>query len=90
MPKLGLSGGRPRTRYENGVLPAYAVTPAKKYYVNLEKKHQEIKCAKRASYYLIVRFLEYRCNFSLQYNRSYLLSVQLCIRFYSKYPSLAD
>ena len=39
MPKLGLSGGRPRTRYENGVLLAYAVTPAKKYYVSLLKKN---------------------------------------------------
>ena len=38
MPKLGLSGGRPRTRYENGVLPAYAAAPAKKYYVSLLKK----------------------------------------------------
>ena len=29
---------RTRTRHENGVLPAYAVTPAKKYYVKLDKK----------------------------------------------------
>ena len=43
MPKLGLSGGRPRTRYENGVLPAYAMTSAKKYYVSLLKKRQEVK-----------------------------------------------
>ena len=43
MPKLGLSGGRPRTRHENGVLLAYAVTPAKKYYVSLLKKRQEVK-----------------------------------------------
>ena len=42
MPKLGLSGGRPRTRHENGVLLAYAVTPAKKYYVSLLKKRQEV------------------------------------------------
>ena len=38
MPKLGLSGGRPRTRYENGVLPAYAAAPAKKYYVKFAEK----------------------------------------------------
>ena len=38
MPKLGLSGGRPRTRHENGVLLAYAAAPAKKYYVKLSKK----------------------------------------------------
>ena len=33
---------RTRTRHEDSVLPAYAVTPAKKYYVWFSKKRQEI------------------------------------------------
>ena len=43
MPKLGLSGGRPRPRHKNGVLPAYAATPAKKHYVSLLKKRREVR-----------------------------------------------
>ena len=39
--KIGAVRRRTRTRHENGVLPAYAATPAKKYYVSLLKKRQK-------------------------------------------------
>ena len=36
---------RTRPRHENGVLPAYAATPAKKYYVKLKKLCHEVNVA---------------------------------------------
>src|SRR3989338_3602144 len=86
MPKLGLSGGRTCPRHENGVLLAYAVTPAKMYYVKLSKKRQEVSFKKT-----LPRKIEYD-NQTLSLNVTDNNTPPLCLclpnRFFSIGPYL--